>query len=316
MMPSLPMLSGLRSSGMPVLRAGILLFSLLAGSQALPEQASNRPVAKPSIAASRPEAKPSDKNPKPGVDNLEISADGRVLIDSPYSSTKTIEAPLNIEKHVSYASSEWWLVYLTGLLVIITGSLAWYTAKLYRATVKLGDDAAQTSHRQALETEKALITAQRAADAATKSAETAEKTAQQQLRAYLYIGAISGSTSNGINTMSFEIKNAGTTGAHRVNYRARMEYFSGPLVENELMVALAIDKDIAHIAPGHTLMGLSSTNENSHLENPENKLYLFGTIVYFDIFNCLRETDFCYLCSQSDGNLLVVKNADIHNRAN
>lgn len=312
-MLSLPMLAVLRSYGLPTMRIGLLLLALSASPIAFPQPASDQ-TPKPSIAASQPEAQTSGQTSKPKVEKLGDFPHRPIFVEVPKSPVKTTES-LYSEKHGNYASHEWLLVYLTGALVAITGALAWYTARLYKATVKLGDDAAQTSRRQALETGKALAIAQQAADAATKGAETAEITAQQQLRAYLYIRATSGSATLGVNTMSFEIKNAGATGAHRVNYCARLEYFCDPLVESELLVALAIDKDIAHIAPSHMLMGLASNTESSAVKLPGSRLYMFGTIVYFDIFSVFRETNFCFLCTKVDGNQLVATNANMHNRA-
>ena len=307
------MLAALRSHGMPTMRVGLLVLALSASSIAVPQPASNQ-TTEPSIAASQPEAQTSGQNSKPKVEELGNSTHRPTFVEVQGSPVKTGES-IYSEKHGNYASHEWLLVYLTGALVAITGALAWYTASLYKATVKLGDDAAQTSRRQALETGKAIAIAEQAADAATKGAETAELTAQRQLRAYLYIAAVSGSASLGVNTMSFEIKNAGATGAHRVNYCARLAFFFDPLVESELLVALAIDKDIAHIAPGHMLIGSTSIAESSTAKIPGSRLYMFGTIVYFDIFNLFRETNFCFLCTKIHGDQFVVTNADIHNRA-
>ena len=59
------------------------------------------------------------------------------------------EAINKTEKAPDYFSSEWWLVYLNGILMAITGVLAFFTWKLYSATVGLGRKADQLN-RQAL----------------------------------------------------------------------------------------------------------------------------------------------------------------------
>ncbi len=87
-----------------------------------------------------------------------------MVVEVAKASVIQVEATDKTEKHHDYASSEWWLVYLTF-------ALALYTAKLYRATVKLGRDANTTSERQQRETDKAIGIAQQAANAAKDSAD-------------------------------------------------------------------------------------------------------------------------------------------------
>ncbi len=60
-----------------------------------------------------------------------------------------VESTDKTEKRRDYSSSEWWLVYITGLLALITGALAWYTSRLYKATVGIGKDAIDLAQRSA-----------------------------------------------------------------------------------------------------------------------------------------------------------------------
>lgn len=70
-----------------------------------------------------------------------------------------------------YASSEWWLVYITAALVAATCGLIIYTARLWSATKALAEDAKQTAERQAREMQESLLIAGRSADAALKTAQ-------------------------------------------------------------------------------------------------------------------------------------------------
>jgi hypothetical protein len=73
------------------------------------------------------------------------------------------------DKKKDYTSPEWWMVYITGVLVLVTACLAWYTAGLFGVTKRLADDAQQTSNRQAGEMRESLNIAAISAEAAAKN---------------------------------------------------------------------------------------------------------------------------------------------------
>ena len=215
---------------------------------------SNPPTPAPSKAASQPQGNASTNQAKPEADQRATPAQPAVieLLKAPVI---RIEATDKTEKHNDYASHEWWLVYLTGLLALITGALALYTAKLYRATVKLGEDAGHTSARQAKETANALQISRdtlelareeskkqetqwfnshmvwgdiaRASSTSAKAAERAVRTmsdtAHRQLRAYISVDAVLVKWADEPDDVTIKIvmvvvnfKNLGHTPAHEV----------------------------------------------------------------------------------------------------
>ncbi len=80
-----------------------------------------------------------------------------------------------VHEQKTYFDSEWWLVYLTGLLVLATAGLMLYTARLWKATIDLGKDAKATSERQSSEMQRSLQLSEASALAANRSAEIAER---------------------------------------------------------------------------------------------------------------------------------------------
>ena len=132
--------------------------------------ASTLPAPAQAKAASEAKTEASKNQTTPEQDKLGTKA-LPMVVEVANSSAIHVEATDKTAKRHDYASSEWWLVYLTGGLAAITFALALYTAKLYRATVKLGEDASATSKRQKGETDKAIGIAQQAANAAKDSAD-------------------------------------------------------------------------------------------------------------------------------------------------
>lgn len=86
----------------------------------------------------------------------------------------------------NYTASEWWLVYLTGLLSAFTLGLMLFTAKLWRTTLKLSEDAQSNAERQRQDTVKALESAERAAHAAERSADVSSQALTASQRAFVF----------------------------------------------------------------------------------------------------------------------------------
>ena len=214
------------------------------------------------------------------------------------------------EKHHSYASGEWWLVYLTGGLVLVTGALAWYTARLYRATVALGREARATSQQQATDMGNSIKEATRAATAmegvakATRdNATLMEGVMHRQMRAY--ISADLGGATYQDGKLRFaghpSLDNTGLTPARKVSYWAMADILS-----TELSLEYKFPQGEARV----TDVGMSPRQKyviNGVVDRfyPENevveimkgnnrKLHVWGAVKYEDIFGESWETKFCH----------------------
>lgn len=216
------------------------------------------------------------------------------------------------------------LTIATELLAVFTFLLFCFTAGLWWVTYRLSRDARDVSTRQSADSLQTIAIAQQAANAAKASAEATElaaqtmkSTASHQLRAYVCIGEVSGTATDGRWEVRFEVKNVGSTIARRVNYSAEMQVLPYPLPANtSFLRALRIDQDIAHLGPGQGLFGVALIGnvDTVALSKAEmQRTYLYGTVVYTDIFERLQETNFCYVCNLDSAGTITVVNAPQNN---
>lgn len=110
------------------------------------------------------------------------------------------------EQANDYASSEWWLVWVTLILAVITAILACYTAKLWGATKTLAEDARNTADRQAGDTQESLFMAR-------DSIRLAREEFISTHRPKLIVRRIAINISNDILEIEFVIANIGATSA-------------------------------------------------------------------------------------------------------
>lgn len=209
-----------------------------------------------------------------------------------------VEAADKTEKHHDYASSEWWLVYLTGALAAITFALALYTAKLWRTTHQLSKDARDASARQSAETIDAIAAAKQAANAATRSAVTAEKTAEHQLRAYVLVTSRHHfyDGGNGVFFAQVEIKNFGQTPAHNLSTICGFKTLrSGPPSDFDVPGDMEVVRRV--LGPGDSQVLLV----NSLFGKPAHGQVgcFFGEIKYVDVFEKERRTRFRLLVTDT-----------------
>lgn len=208
-----------------------------------------------------------------------------------------VEATNKTENHHDYASSEWWLVYLTGALVLVTLGLAIYTARLYRATVKLGEEADKTSTRQAAEMSKSIAISEQAANAAIRSAHVAEVALVITQRAYVSLIAVDRDMTRTYPTFDVRFKNTGHTPAVNLVPVMKVHLAEWPLVSN--LPEITPGKSKSTLGPNIESGMKASWNEEIPLpENDvrfssgKNAIYVYGRIDYEDTFGTKRFTTY------------------------
>jgi len=220
----------------------------------------------------------------------------------------------------SYFSSEWWAVYITGLLSLITALLAYYTGSLYHATVALGREAKASGEAQSNKMERSIGEAMRAASAmeklatsaaisskaATDSVTALKQRTAQQMRAYLTVLVGSGIYQERAKNLKFDVRpsliNSGHTPAHGVDYWARAKILPFPLpvdfefTEHENPIhssmvlgpqqVLELNAVVDDFVPDEDVASIKSGGAR--------RVYVWGRITYTDVFNEPHSTKFCH----------------------
>lgn len=230
-----------------------------------------------------------------------------------------VETEKETERHANKefrdAATEWGAFIFTGLStvifflqLIVFGKQA---QRLKETILKMD----QVSAAQSTDMSNSIKEAARAADGMEKSAaamtmvaSTLENTAERQLRAYLTVingGAIfqEKNREKGEN-LRFEAKpmmvNTGQTPARKVTYQAVAAILPTPLPDDFNFppgIPTSGRGDLG--SQGHFVMNaiVSEFVDDISVEDIKNgnqqSLYVWGTIVYEDIFNKLRQTKFC-----------------------
>lgn len=252
----------------------------------------------PSKTLSKAETKlhsSSNQNMEDSKSRKVITNELPAVADASNSPDIQLEAPDKTVEISDYLSSEWWLVYITLTLAI-------FTAKLYYATVNLGKEARVTSDRQADEMKKSLAVSQESADAAKRTVETMESTAERQLRAYIcatFEEPIKPDINN-VFSATIAIKNYGQTPAYEVQHFAKIDVKDFPLNKEELDEPDYTDASKLPLAPSSEpirkslkLLKQLSSVENAAIVAKEKAIFVWGEIVYVDIFKIKRRTKFC-----------------------
>jgi hypothetical protein len=107
---------------------------------------SNPPTPAPSKKSTEPKANTAQHQQHTKEDKRGTK-DFPAIIEITRAPTIQVEAIDRTEKGRDYASPEWGLVYITGLLAMITLGLAFYTARLWKATRKLVESTDDATRR-------------------------------------------------------------------------------------------------------------------------------------------------------------------------
>lgn len=177
--------------------------------------------------------------------------------------------------------------WLNFILVCITGLLAWFTFGLFRATKEL-------------------------ADSALKQGNDFKEHSKRELRAYVFVdvnGDRSANLGENGNTVSLKFlpffKNTGKTPAHRMKYYvfAKPQNLENPI---DFTAPQIEEYSFVSLGPGQEIQGsygpIIYTTEafNNLLASKTEKIHVFGTITYDDIFGHEWKTDFSYLVIMSN----------------
>lgn len=243
---------------LPVLISASLLISTeLYGQTPTPTKTSDKPKTQ------------SQSNKKPSA------ADQRGTEQSPLI-IKVIPTPNTDEKaepdgkaHEEKATTERWLIGLTGLLVLFTAILALYTAKLWSATDKL--------------------------------VKGAQDTARRQLRAYVFVdrAEITSIDSGDAPIATIVIKNSGQTPAYGLTQVGGIAIGESFDTLTHPIGPHGISK--TSLSPGgitqhfNSAPGPLSTEEKSVLHAGTKTLWVYGEVHYKDAFGMERFTNYRFM---------------------
>lgn len=131
-----------------------------------------------------------------------------------------------------YTNSDWWTVYLTGILCLFTLGLMVYTAKLWHATVKLSRDAEKNSEEQRAHLISSLDATERAASAAERSAKISGQSLSTAQRAFVFLKGFDSIPNIFENVLKEYVifayaENAGVTPAQDVRFASSIQMQRG-----------------------------------------------------------------------------------------
>jgi hypothetical protein len=158
------------------------------------------------------------------------------------------------------------------------------------------------SIRSIQESQRATKAAIRAADAAIAQAKISEDTARRQLRAYIFPRQLQMIITAASVTAHQKVHNAGQTPAYHVNILAGIDIRPHPIPDNaNFAITPSAPIVYAVINPGETLDGLLSVGNTFGADMADKikdgnlrRLYVYGSIVYRDIFLIERHSNFCF----------------------
>jgi hypothetical protein len=176
-----------------------------------------------------------------------------------------------------YFSSEWWLVYITGVLSLITGFLAWFTSNLWKATKKSIDDSRETAERQ--------------------------------LRAYVFVAGVE-ITNVGTNDIQavITIRNTGKTPAYKVTISTKARAFN--IQDDIVLEDTPVGSDSSRFVFGPDGLGqrniplrdiFTCSEAITTIREGGGILYIYGKILYEDAFKKNQSTQFNFNIGGTNG---------------
>lgn len=286
----------------------LLLVVLALTSQVFAQ--SNPPSPTPIEPNGQPENRPS-KNESSANGNLNFSETRTPAIEVFPPQTMDINTgEKDQQRHddsshegwLEYLTSEWWLVYLTGLLVFATILLMRYTARLWHATVDLGKDSKATSDRQANEMEESLRIANATSEATIKTARTSEVAMVSSDRAYIFMTRIDYKWNDDELIIMPRWKNGGNTPANNMlsftNWECRTEpmpddfdFPDNPTHKNNEPTPHHVGPKTGFNAPRAVFV----KNKSNDFSKGGVYLYIWGWADYNDVFEGTprHRTEFC-----------------------
>jgi hypothetical protein len=226
----------------------------------------------------------------------------------------------------------WAVAIFTGVLAISTIGLWRSTERLWQAARSQGSDMQRSiteSARAASAMEKVAEHVAVSAKAATESVETIKDASARQMRAYVCVNFGNVIQQDNATDYHFEVRlllvNVGPTPAYDVGYTAHADVLPFPLPND-------FSFPVANIHPGSaSTLGagqnflmtgvvdkMYSDKEITDLKSGGNqRLYMYGTAIYKDVFGTPRYINFCYsIAWMKDGKSTIGHYTKRHNDAN
>lgn len=303
------------------------------------------PASQPPAPRNRETSQPPQQIPDEHSNKAD--ADQRGTESSPFV-VKTVlppkseqEAAQDAADREEKASSDWWMELLTAAIAsigFVQTIVFWIQAGRLKQTIRTMGTIAdgQTADMQASikQASRAAAAMEIAAQGISANVETSKSIAETQrefwkiqMRAYVSVRyAITvpqNHTSKWRTEIRLQIVNTGHTPAYELFYKSWCDIFPFPLPENfDFHIPNLPDQSAGTLAPGqHFIIAASVPRVCSEIEvadyvnGSERRIYMYGVVIYKDVFGCKHETRF----SQSviwfnDGSTMGV-NTRRHNHA-
>lgn len=187
------------------------------------------------------------------------------------------------------------------LVALATIILAIFTFFLWRSTHKLWI----VTKKQSKDNQKSLFITKESSEATKKIVSTMEANARMQLRAYLSVAPLAcvpqDKTTGWKHEVRMIIHNTGYTPAHTVNFSICARVMDFPLPDDfELSLPIQEHTAAGHIAHGQQFFIVASLEDfisdqklEEIVKGNGQKLYVYGTVKYKDVFGEEHYTNFC-----------------------
>ena len=206
--------------------------------------------------------------------------------------------PVGTSKDVSDKTS----IVLAGLLVVIGGitfGAIWYQARESALAAKAAADSVETIHQQTAIIERQTAATEKAAEASNRIVTLMAETTQRQLRAYVCLDSAAVIFPEpAVPEAQIKFKNCGQTPAYDVRGWIGTWFAEYPLKEELPNAPRNIHKRTKTLAPGEVSTFIAARKPPlppqclSALGTPKFMIYVYGKIVYRDIFGIEQFTNY------------------------
>lgn len=264
-------------------------------------------ASEPPPKSARNDVQKQDAQPDEAASNRAQQAQGTasnpIFVKSLTSPESEAETRHKHYEHQEKPTLERLMGWGTGALAVFTLLLFIFTAGLWWVTLQLGRDAKKAGERQASETNASLAITKTAADAAVRAVELSEK----HIRSYVFVSLDSAAIdANNCFFATLSAKNYGKTPATDVRCVSFGNLWQFPLdVELEPAVHLpGASKTSLGAGDGikmfPTLHRPLKETEEAAIRAGQAAIYIWGEVVYLDVFNNKQSTQFRMYCTGDD----------------
>ena len=202
-------------------------------------------------------------------------------------------------------------IVLAGLLVVIGGitfAAIWYQARESARAAKAAADSVEAIHQQTAIIERQTAATEKAAEASNRSVTLMAETAQRQLRAYVCLeSAAVIFPEPAVPEAQIKFKNCGQTPAYDVRGWIGTWFAEYPLKDELPNAPRDMQKGTETLAPGRVSTFIAARKSPlppqclSALGTPKFTMYVYGKIVYRDIFGKEQFTNYRLIHGGNEG---------------